>query len=140
MLVDRYQAEDVFARVPQMAQRIDPVLKELDQLLDDDALYQQVRADFGQRHRYTLVHGRHSTPAEVLLRLLVVQHLYAWSYAETLERVADQSYPPALGDRVALLAKQAKVTQARKLRIDSTCVLSYTSPSREWVSLPRRVT
>jgi hypothetical protein len=33
MLVDRYQAEDVFARVPQMAQRIDPVLKELDQRL-----------------------------------------------------------------------------------------------------------
>jgi hypothetical protein len=33
MLVDRYQAEDVFARVPQMVQRIDPVLKELDQRL-----------------------------------------------------------------------------------------------------------
>jgi hypothetical protein len=38
MLVDRYPAEDVFARVPQMAQRIDPVLKELDEGLSDDAL------------------------------------------------------------------------------------------------------
>jgi hypothetical protein len=74
--VDRYQAEDVFARVPQMAERIDPVLKELDQLLDDDALYRQVRVDFGKRYRYTLVHGRHSTPVEVLLRMLIVKHLH----------------------------------------------------------------
>jgi transposase, IS5 family len=51
MLVDRYQAEDVFARVPQMVGRIDPVLKELDQLLEDDQLYQQVRADFAKRSR-----------------------------------------------------------------------------------------
>ena len=42
MLVDRYQEEDVFARVPQMAQRINPELKELGQLLEDDALYRQV--------------------------------------------------------------------------------------------------
>jgi len=62
MLVDRYQAEDVFARVPQMAERIDPVLKELDQRLPDDAVYRQVRADFGKRYRYTLMHGRHSCP------------------------------------------------------------------------------
>ncbi len=30
MLVDRYETEDIFARVPQMVERIDPVLKELD--------------------------------------------------------------------------------------------------------------
>jgi hypothetical protein len=70
MLVDRYEAEDVFSRVPRMAARIDPVLSKLDQLLDDDELYQRVRADFGKRHRFTLVHGRHSTPVEVLLRML----------------------------------------------------------------------
>ena len=49
MLVDRYQTEDVFARVPRMAQRIDPVLRHLDTLLEDDELYQQIRADFGHR-------------------------------------------------------------------------------------------
>src|SRR6266700_3168427 len=151
MLVERYQGEDVFARVPQMAQRIDPVLKELDQLLDDDALYRQVRADFGQRHRYTLVHGRHSTPVEVLLRLLIVKHLHQWSYQDTEEQV-DQNlilrwfcrlyWAPvpddttlirwtntlqpqtlhALNDRVVQLARQAKVTKGRKLRLDATCV------------------
>ncbi len=151
MLIDRYPPEDVFARVPELAGQTDPVLVELDRLLDDDQLYQQVHSDLGKRYRLTLVHGRPSTPAEVLLRLLVVQHLYAWSYQETVERVADslvlrwfcrvyfQRVPTkatllrwaatiqpatvqALVDRVARLAQQARVTRARKLRVDSTCV------------------
>jgi IS5 family transposase len=79
MLVERYEPEDVFSRVPRMAERIDGVLSKLDQLLDDDALYQQVRADFGKRYRFTLVHGRHSTPVEVLLRMLICKHLHQWS-------------------------------------------------------------
>jgi len=151
MLIDRYEPEDVFARVPELAELTDPVLVQLDRLLDDEALYAQVRGDLARRYQLTAVHGRHSTPAEVLLRLLVVQHLYAWSYAETVERVADslvlrwfcrvyfQRVPTkttllrwaatirpatlqALIDRATLLAKQAKVTRARKLRTDSTCI------------------
>ena len=55
MLIDRYPTEDIFARVPKMTQRIDPVLQQLDQLLDDDEVYHQVRNDFGKRHRYTKV-------------------------------------------------------------------------------------
>jgi IS5 family transposase len=151
MLIDRYVPEDVFARVPELANQTDPVLVQLDRLLDDDDLYQQVRRDLARRYRLTLVHGRHSTPGEVLLRLLVVKHLYLWSFAETVQRVADslvlrwfcrlyfrrapdattllrwaRSIRPttlqALIDRVALLAKQARVTQARKLRVDATVV------------------
>ena len=151
MLVDRYEAEDVFARVPQMAERIDPVLKELDQRLPDDAVYRQVRADFGKRYQYTLVHGRHSTPVEVLLRMLIVKHLHQWSYQDTEEQVdqnlilrwfcrlywapvpdattlirwANTLQPEtlhALNDRVVQLAVQAKATKGRKLRLDATCV------------------
>jgi IS5 family transposase len=151
MLIDRYPPEDVFARVPELAEQTDPVLVELDHLLDDEALYAQVRGDLARRYRLTPVHGRHSTPAEVLLRLLVVQHLYAWSYAETVERVADSlvlrwfcrvyfrrvptkatllrwaaTVRPAtlraLIDRATVLAQRARVTRARKLRVDSTCV------------------
>jgi len=151
MLVDRYENEDVFARVPQMAERIDPVLKQLDRLLEDDELYQQIRADFGKRYRFTLVHGRHSTPVEVLLRMLILKHLYQWSYQETEEQV-DQNlllrwfcrlyWAPvpddttllrwantlrpetlhALNDRVVQLAKQAHISKGRKLRLDATCV------------------
>src|SRR5947209_18064911 len=123
----------------------------LDGLLDDDALYQQVRADFGKRYRSTLVHGRHSTPVEVLLRMLILKHLYQWSYKECEGRVADSlvlrwfcrvafhEVPDgstlfrwektlrvetvhALVDQAARLARQAKVTKGRKLRLDATCV------------------
>src|SRR5579859_4824758 len=87
MLIDRYPKEDIFARVPQMTGRIDPVLQHLDQLLDDDEVYQAVRNDFGKRHRGTLVRGRPSTPVEVLLRLLLLKHLFGWSYQETEDRV-----------------------------------------------------
>jgi IS5 family transposase len=90
MLIDRYPPEDVCARVPKLADQTDPVLVQLDRLLEDDQLFQQVRADLVRRYRLTAVHGRHSTPAEVMLRLLVVKHLYAWSYQETEERVADR--------------------------------------------------
>jgi transposase, IS5 family len=151
MLRDRYQTEDVFARVPQMAARIDPVLKELDQLLDEDELYQAVRADFGQRYRRTLVFGRPSTPVEVLLRMLLLKHLFGWSYQELEDRVDEnlvlrwfcrlfweatpddttlirwaRTLQPEtlhrLNDRVVELARRAKVTQGRKLRLDATCV------------------
>src|SRR5260221_12139108 len=151
MLIDAYAREDVFAQVPKLAAEIDPELRKLDTLLDDDALYQQVRSDFGKRYRYTLVHGRHSTPVEVLLRMLILKHLYQWSYKELEGRVKDslvlrwfcrvafhgvpdgstlwhwqQTLRPetlhALNDRVVQLAKQAKVTKGRKLRLDATCV------------------
>jgi len=151
MLIDAYPPEDVFARVPELAQHTDPVLRQLDILLDDDLLYQQVRADLGRRYPLTLVAGRHSTPGEAILRLLVAKHLYNWSYRETEERAADslvlrwfcrvyfpavphystlhrwaQTIRPetlhALNDRVAVLARQAKVTKGRKLRIDGTVV------------------
>src|SRR5260370_30979872 len=94
MLIDAYAREDVAAGVPKLAAEIDPELRKLDTLLDDDALYQQVRSDFGKRYRSTLVHGRHSTPVEVLLRMLILKHLYQWSYKECEGRVADSLVLP----------------------------------------------
>lgn len=151
MLIDQYASEDVFARVPELAGQTDPVLWQLDRLLEDEHLYQMVRTDLGRRYALTLCHGRHSTPAEALLRLLIVKHLYNWSYRETERRVADslvlrwfcrvyfrrvpdattllrwaQTIQPAtlhaLNDRMVHLACQARVTRGRKLRIDGTVV------------------
>jgi transposase, IS5 family len=149
MLIDAYPPEDVFARVPELAYHTGAVLRQLDSLLEDELLYQQIRADLGKRYPLTLVHGRHSTLGEALLWLLVVKHLYNWSYRETEARVADslvlrwfcriyfQSVPDfstlqlwaqtirpetlyTLNDQVVDLARAAKVTQGRKLRIDGT--------------------
>jgi transposase-like protein DUF772 len=151
MLVDRYPAEDVFARVPELADQTDPVLRHLDALLDDDPLFQRVRADLVRRYPHTADHGRHSTPAEVILRLLVVKYLFHWSNPETERWVGDSlvlrwfcrvyfhRVPDAttllrwehtiqpttlqpLLDRVTVLAKQIQVTQGRKLRLDGTVV------------------
>jgi transposase, IS5 family len=151
MLRDRYAPQDLFALVPAAHLALDPVLARLDTLLDDDELYQRVRAALAMRRPQTTTRGRRSTPVEVILRLLVVKRLYGWSYEETERCVADslvlrqfcrvylQPVPDdttlirwanligpdtvaALNDRVVALAQAHKVTRGRKLRIDGTVV------------------
>jgi IS5 family transposase len=151
MLIDRYVLQDVFATVPPPARRTDPVLVQLDRVLDDEPLFAQVRADLLRRYPQTDRHGRYSTPVEVVLRLLVLKHLYHWSFAETEQWVSDsltlrwfsrvyfQAVPDdttllrwahvitpptlhALNDRVAALAQELKVTKGRKLRVDGAVV------------------
>src|SRR5436305_4862925 len=89
MLRDQYDPVDIFAQVPQLSHSIDPVLARLDKLLDEDAIFQQVKADLSQRYPLTTRTGRPSTPVAVILRMLVIKHLYAWSYAQTEQWVAD---------------------------------------------------
>ncbi len=151
MLRDRYEPHDLFALVPKLQLALDPELAQLDQLVDDDALFQRVRADLARRYPKTTTRGRHSTPVEVILRLLVVKRLYDWSYEETAHFVGDslvlrqccrrylQPVPDdttlirwanligpgtvaALNDRVVDLARSLKVTRGRKLRLDGTVV------------------
>src|SRR5947208_17035669 len=90
MLRDRYTPVDRFALVPALELRFEPELAELDRLLEDDQLFQQVKSDLARRRPQTLETGRPSTPVEVILRLLVIQHLYAWSF-EQLEHFVNDS-------------------------------------------------
>ena len=151
MLPDRAAPVDLFALVPALQLRFEPELAELDRLLDDDQLFQQVKADLSRRRPRTTETGRPSTPVEAILRLVVVQHLYGWSYADTehvvgdslvlrqfcrlglepvphfttLLRWANLVQPETLHrllDRVTELACGLRVTRGRKLRIDSTVV------------------
>src|ERR687885_1006325 len=89
MLRDRALPVDLFALVPALGLRFEPELAELDRLLEDDQLFQQVRTDLSRRRPRTLETGRPSTPVEVILRLLVVQHLYTWSYEQVEQFVGD---------------------------------------------------
>ncbi len=75
MLRDRYEPLDLFALVPTLGMAMEPVLARLDALLDDDTLFQAVKADLARRHPRTRSDGRPSTPVEVILRMLVVKHL-----------------------------------------------------------------
>jgi len=130
---------------------MDPVLARLDGLLEDDALFGRVRADLARRAPESLTRGRHSTPVEVILRMLVVRRLDDWRYQEieqvvgdslvlrqfcrlylapapddtTLLRWAGLIGPPTLEQihaRVVTLARQLRVTRGRKLRTDGTVV------------------
>ena len=151
MLRDRYEPQDVFKIVPALSLKMDPVLTRLDQLLDDDTLLQGVRADLAKRYPHTESDGRRSTPVEVLVRMIVVKHLYGWSYEQTEYHVSDslvlrqfcrvylEAVPDdttlikwanliqpqtlhALLDHVTELARSLKVTRGRKLRTDGTVV------------------
>ncbi len=151
MLRDRYEIDKVFDEIAAKVSEMDPVLAQIDKLLDDETLYQMIHHDLAQRHEKTTQMGRPSTPVEVVLRMLAVKHLYNWSYAEsegqvrdslvlrqfcrvyfetvpddtTLLRWANQIRPETLvqfNQRLSQLAYQLKVTRGRKLRTDGTVV------------------
>ncbi|HEY1555841.1 MAG TPA: transposase [Kofleriaceae bacterium] len=70
-----------FGGIPKPEQLMDPVLKQIDPILDDVALVDVVFA-LAKRHKQSARTGRPSTPAEVVLRLLVLKHLRSWSYEQ----------------------------------------------------------
>lgn len=151
MIVDRYEAVNLLELVPKLRLEMEPELTELDRLLDDDELFAAVKADVSKRYSNTSRLGRHSTPVEVILRMLVLRRLYDWSY-ETAERNVSDSLVlrqftrvylepvpddtslirwaaligsgtlEALNERAVGLAKNLKVTRGRKLRTDGTVV------------------
>jgi IS5 family transposase len=142
---------NLFPLVPTLSLALDPVLTQLDRLLDDDTLFQAVKADMARRRPRPRTDGRPSTPVEVILRMLVVKHLSGWSYEATERWVSDrlvlrqfcrvdaEAVPDdttllrwanliqpetlhRLLDHVVELARSLKVTRGRKLRIDGTVV------------------
>ena len=151
MLRDAYEIDKFFIGIQELTSEMDAQLAHIDQLLDDDELYQMVRQDLEQRYPLTRSTGRPSTPVEVILRTLVVKHMYGLSYEKTeqyvkdslvlrrfcrvyLEKVPDHStlnkwaltIKPdtlqALNARVVKLATELRVTSGRKLRTDGTLV------------------
>lgn len=151
MIVDRYDPINLFELVPKLKLQFEPELAHLDELLDDDELFERVRADLSRRYPNSGRLGRHSTPVEVILRMLVVKRLYGWSYEQTerfvndsivlrqfcrlylesapddttLIRWANQIGPQtvaSLNERAVELARSLKVTRGRKLRVDSMVV------------------
>src|SRR5215207_4801073 len=80
MIVDRYDPVNLFELVPKLNLQFEPELAHLDRLLDDDELFNLVKADLLKRHPNSGRCGRHSTPVEVILRMLIVKRLYNFSY------------------------------------------------------------
>ena len=153
MLQDRYETDKVFTETLRLTNEMDPILAQIDQLLDDEELYQLIRQDLAKRYLQTERTGRNSTPVEVILRMLAVKRLYGLSYERTEYQVRDslvlrqfcRVYFNEVPDdttlirwakliqsetlehfnqRLTELARQLKVTKGRKLRTDGTVVES----------------
>jgi transposase, IS5 family len=151
MIVDRYDPINLFEMVPKLKMEFEPELAQLDQLLDDDQLFKLLKADLLKRYPNSGRLRLHSTPAEVILRMLVLKRLYGWSYEQTERFVCDsivlrqfcrlylEPAPDdttlirwanaigartlaALNESVVELACSLKVTRGRKLRTDGTVV------------------
>ena len=157
MIVSRYQQRTIYEGIyrtlipDQKALLWEQWLLKVDALLADAQLVQLVHDALGARHPQSRTRGRKGTPAEVVLRLLVLKHLQSWSYA-TLERevranliyrdftriggepVPDaktmvrlgQALGPALIQqlhaRIVQVARAEKVVTGRKMRLDTTVV------------------
>lgn len=131
-----------------------PALRRLDQLIEDEALVEVIAEALERRWPQSRRRGRPGTPAEVVLRMLVLKHLYRWSFAEmeqevranlvyrafariscdagpdakTILKIAQALGPTViqrLHQRVVELAIEAGVTKGRRMRVDTTVVETH---------------
>jgi IS5 family transposase len=129
-------------------------LRRIDQLIDDEALIEVIAEALERRWPQSRRRGRPGTPAEVVLRMLVLKHLYRWSYAElehevrsnlvyrafariscdvtphakTILKIARALGPDVIAQlhqRVVALAIAAGVTKGRRMRVDTTVVETH---------------
>jgi IS5 family transposase len=126
-------------------------MKHADQVLEDEQLVAAVYEALAKRSPKSRTRGRRGTPAEVVMRLLLLKHIRNWSY-EVLERevranlvyrdftrVGAAKAPDcktmgrwglALGPetvekihaRVVEIAQEKQVVQGHKMRLDTTVV------------------
>jgi IS5 family transposase len=129
----------------------DPALRRIDAVLEDDALVDIIVTALARRHPLSSRKGRLGTPATVVLRMLVLKHLYHWSFdecerevrgslvyrafcridcervpdAKTLIRLSQVVDGPVLKDlltRLVQVAREQRVIQGQRLRVDTTVV------------------
>jgi transposase, IS5 family len=155
MVCRRHPQRSIFEMIlPDGNQLWDPELRRIDEVLEDEGLIEPVEEALRRRRPQSRRRGRPRTPAAVALRLLVLKHLYAWSFADCerevrgsliyrafcgleCERVPDEKtlirLAQALGpevwkqvlERLVEVAQQRKVVRGRKLRVDTTVVETH---------------
>jgi IS5 family transposase len=126
-------------------------LRKIDTLLEDDAVIEVVAHALEQRWPQSRRRGRLGTPADVVIRMLMLKHLFDWSYddlerevranlvyrmftridagevpdAKTILKIARALGPDVIAQlhrQVVEVAKRAGVTHGRRFRIDTTVV------------------
>ena len=126
-------------------------MRQVDEVLSDPELLGAVYEALARRWPKSRTHGRKGTPAEVVLRLLLLKHIRNWSYwalerevranlvyrqftrvgaekvpdAKTLGKLALVLGPEIIEQihrRVVQIAHQRQIIRGRRLRMDTTVV------------------
>src|SRR5215207_5645908 len=126
-------------------------LRRIDTVLEDEAVIDVVAQALEARWPQSRRRGRPGTPAEVVIRMLILKHLFDWSYddlerevranlvyrmftridagdvpdAKTILKIARALGPEVIEQlhrQVVEVAKRAGVTRGRRFRIDTTVV------------------
>jgi IS5 family transposase len=126
-------------------------LRKIDTLLEDEAVIDVVVKGLEARWPQSRRRGRPGTPADVVIRMLILKHLFDWSYddleqevranlvyraftridagevpdAKTILKIARALGPDVIEQlhrQVVEVAKRAGVTHGRRFRIDTTVV------------------
>ena len=126
-------------------------LRRIDTALEDEAVIEVVAQALEKRWPQSRRRGRPGTPAEVVIRMLILKHLFDWSYddlehevranlvyrmftridagdvpdAKTILKIARTLGPEVieqLNRHVVEVAKRAGVTHGRRFRVDTTVV------------------
>src|SRR5262245_17204614 len=129
----------------------EPWMQHVDQVLEDAQLLEIIQDAWKQLCKKSKTRGRPGTPAEVILRLLILKHIRDWSFEELerevrsnivyrqFSRIGGGHVPdsksisrfslrlgPAVNEkvhqRVVTIAQEKKIIQGRKLRVDTTVV------------------
>ena len=129
----------------------EPWMRHADQALNDDRLLEIIQAELSKRCKKSKTRGRPSTPAEVILRMLLLKHMRGWSYEDvmrevranlvyreftgvgggkvpddkTMGRLARQLGPEAIEQlhrRTVEIAREKQVVAGRRMRVDTTVV------------------
>jgi IS5 family transposase len=129
-------------------------LRKIDTLLEDEAVIEVVAEALEKRWPQSRRRGRPGTPAEVVIRMLILKHLFDWSYddlerevranlvyrmftridagdvpdAKTILKIARALGPDVIEQlhrQVVEVAKRAGVTHGRRFRIDTTVVETH---------------
>jgi transposase, IS5 family len=129
----------------------EPWMRTADQLLNDEQLIECVFEAQARRYLKSRARGRRQTPAEVVLRLLILKHVRDWSYevlerevranliyrtfarigaekvpdAKTLGRLGQVVGPDVVADlhrRIVEIAVENKGVTGKRMRVDTTVI------------------
>jgi transposase, IS5 family len=132
----------------------EPWMRHADRVLEDDALLLIVQQELAKRCKKSKTRGRKATPADVVLRMLLLKHVRDWSFEvltrevranlvyreftriggekvpddRTMGNLARQLGPEViekLHQRVVEAAQENKIATGAKMRVDTTVVETH---------------